>query len=324
VLVRNREFPGLPNVPRAKLERIEVEIGGEARAQAQRIARNKLDYMLDPIPADMLDEIRRDHPDRYEENVSNSTFYFWLNSSIPPFDNHRLRQAVHTALDKPALSRLYGGLMQPTCNFLPPAIPGHEPIDPCPYGDPDAHGDVDKAKAIVEDENAAGTEVKVWSLSASPSDDVVAAFADRLEQIGLQPKLETLAPSVYFQTIGNANTPDLHAGFANWFQEFPHPASFMAAVRGDLITATGNYNFSRTDIPALTRRVKQLQRDPDLAGRLDDWAALDRQVIDDAGVVPYGHLRYITFMSDGMNFDDCSPFHPVYITDFSRFCRNAP
>jgi peptide/nickel transport system substrate-binding protein len=324
VLVRTRELADLPNVPAAKLERIEIQIGRNARTQTQRIVRNDLDYMIDPVPADLLGQIRREHPDRYEENVSNSTFYFWLNSSIPPFDNHELRQAVHIAIDKPGLSRLYGGLMQPTCNFLPPRIPGHEPLDPCPYGDPDSNGDIEKARAIVEQERAEGTEVNVWGLSATPSEQVVEAFADRLDQIGLRPKLKILAPSVYPQVIGNESTSGLHAGFANWFQEFPHPASFMAAVRGDLIANTGNYNFSHTDIPALTRRIKQLQQDRDLAGTRDDWAALDRQVIRDAGIVPYGHLRYTTLMSDRMNFDDCSPFHPVYIADYSRLCLQAP
>jgi peptide/nickel transport system substrate-binding protein len=319
VLVRNPELGDLPNVPAAKLERIEVRIGRNARVQAQQVARNKLDYMLDPIPADMLSQIRREHPDRYEENVTNSTFYFWLNSSIPPFDNHRLRQAVHYALDKPALAKLYGGLIEPTCNFLPPGLPGYKRLSPCPYGSPNSHGNIEKARAIVEQEDARRTEVTVWGPSVSPSDGVVEAFADRLKQIGLRPNLEIVAPSIYFQAIGNESTNELHAGFANWFQEFPHPASFMAAVRGDLITSTGNYNFSHTDIPALTRRIKTLQTKR-LANHVADWSEIDREVIEDAGVVPYGHLRYTTFVSDRIDFDACSPFHPVYIADFSRVC----
>ena len=320
VLARNDRLPDLPNVPPARLSRIEIEIGASPRLQAQRIARNTVDYTIDPIPVDMLGEVKREHPDRYEENVSNSTFYFWLNSSIPPFDNRALRRAVHIALDKPALSRLYGGLMEPTCNFLPPALPGYEPVDPCPYGDLNAGGDTAKARAIVEREGAIGAEVNVWGPSVEPSEDVVTAYADLLERIGLRPELKIVDPSVYFQAIGNASTKNAHTGFANWFQEFPHPASFMAAVRGDLIPATGNYNFSHTDIPALTRRIKRLQRETDLDAKLTDWATLDRQVIDDAGIVPYGHLVYTTFMSDRMDFEACSPFHPVYIADYSRFC----
>jgi peptide/nickel transport system substrate-binding protein len=320
VLERNDRLPDLPTVPEARLSRVEIAIGANARLAAQRIARNKMDYMFDPLPADMLTEIRRDYPDRYEENISNSTFYFWLNSKEPPFDNRELRHAVHTALDKPALARLYGGLMHPTCNFLPPGVPGYTPIDPCPYGDPGAGGDVAAARKIVRQEGATGTEVNVWGLSAEPSEAVVLAYADVLEQIGFRPEVKIVGPPVYFQTIGNASTKRAHTGFANWFQEFPHPASFMAAVRGDLITPTGNYNFSRTDIPALTQRINQLQRHSNLDTTLDDWAAVDRQVIDDAGIVPYGHLIYTTFMSDRMDFKHCSPFHPVYITDYSRFC----
>ncbi len=38
-----------------------------------------------------------------------STFYFFLNTKIPPFNNELARQAVNTAIDRPALQRLASG-----------------------------------------------------------------------------------------------------------------------------------------------------------------------------------------------------------------------
>ncbi len=94
----------------------------------------------------------------------------------------------------------------------------------------------------------------------------------------------------------------------------------MAAVRGDRIPASGNYNFSRTRDAQLTAEIRRLQRQRELSETLDEWAAVDRQVVNDAGVIPYGHLKFPTFMSERMDFERCSPSHPVYVTDYTRFC----
>lgn len=311
----------LPHVPHPRLERIQIRIMPNARRQAEDVRRNRLDFMFEPVPADLRGKIRREHPERYEEFVTNSTYYFWLNSSRPPFDNAVLRRAVHLALDKPALARLYGGLLEPTCNFLPPDMPGRRELNPCPFGPPRDGGDIAAARTLVRAEDAEGTPVTVWGNSLSPTQEVTEFFADQLAAIGFDPKLKILEPSVYFQVIGGRRSERFHAGFGNWYQEFPHPASFMAAVRGDLITPTGNYNFSRTDLPALTRTIKRLQRKPRLSRAvLAAWAKAERRLVLDAGVVPFGHLRYTTFMSERMDFERCSPNHPVYLTDFARFC----
>jgi hypothetical protein len=35
---------------------------------------------------------------------------------------------------------------------------------------------------------------------------------------------------------------------------------------------------------------------------------------------PYGHTKGATFMSERMDFENCSLFHPVYNNDYSSFC----
>ena len=48
---------------------------------------------------------------RYEEFVTASTYYFWMNHKVPPFDDPKVREAVAMGIDKPALARLYAGEM---------------------------------------------------------------------------------------------------------------------------------------------------------------------------------------------------------------------
>ena len=49
-------------------------------------------------------------------------------------------------------------------------------------------------------------------------------------------------------------------------------------------------------------------------------ASLD---VDEAWIVPYGHNKRTTFMSERMDFENCSLFHPVYYNDYSSFCLKS-
>ena len=52
----------------------------------------------------------------------------------------------------------------------------------------------------------------------------------------------------------------------------------------------------------------------------DDWAALDRRVVDRAYVAVYGNPLRATFLSDRMDAENCSIVHPVFGNDWSSFC----
>ena len=37
-------------------------------------------------------------------------------------------------------------------------------------------------------------------------------------------------------------------------------------------------------------------------------------------LVPFGHRIRGTFVSDRIDFENCTVFHQIYLEDFSRFC----
>lgn len=323
VLEKNENFPEIPDVPAAKLDKIEIKMMKDQRRQTQDVISGDLDWIVDPPPADLLPEVRAKYADRFEPVPAPSTYYFFLNTELPPFDDPKVRQAVATGLDKEALARLFGGLLDPGCNFLAPALDGvgYEKLDPCPYGDPEiGGGDLDTAKRMIEEAGAAGQEVTVWGNDEQPTQPVTENFADQLTQMGLKAEPKVVAGSVWLQTIGNKKTPNLHAGFDNWFQDFPHPANWFYLVHGDTIQPTNNNNHSNTDIPDVNREIDALSKESDLEAVADRWAALDSKVVEHAGIVPYGYRQLVNFMSERMDFENCSTTHPVYNHDLTGFC----
>jgi peptide/nickel transport system substrate-binding protein len=330
--VPNREFvmektPGfekleIPGIPTGNIDTITTEIIKNANQQTQDVLANELDYMQDPPPSDLLPTVKEQASDRYEEHVTSSSFYFFMNTREPPFDDPLVREAVNYGIDKPALARLYGGLLAPGCTMLPPGTPGYdEELDTtgCPYGDPSQTPDLERAQELIREAGAEGAEVTVWGNNDDPTDRVTEAYAEMLTEIGLDATPQIVDGGVYFQTIGNAKTAP-QTGFANWFLDFPHPLNMMFLVDPRTIQPTNNQNFGNVDDPKIARDLAALELETDTEAAAGDWAALDEYVVAPprSYVAPYGHRELSTFFSERMDMD-AAKFHPVYLNDYSTW-----
>jgi peptide/nickel transport system substrate-binding protein len=305
----------IPDVPTGNLDKVDIKVVKNQQRQVQDILQNKVDYLQDPPPADQMRTVAEQAEGRFEEYVTNSTYYVFLNKDVAPFDNEKVRQAVNIGLDKRALARIFGGLLEPGCNFLPPGMKGYEKVDPCPWGDPNAAPDLEKARALIKEAGAEGTKVTVYGNDEDPSKPVTEYVADAMSQIGLNASPKIVEGSVYFQTIGNQETK-AQAGFANWFQDFPHPANFMFLVNGKSIQDTNNQNFGNTDDPEINKLIDAADVNPDIDAAAPDYAEADRLLVERAWIAPYGHRKLTKLVSDKVNFDSFVA-HPVYNGDWS-------
>ena len=313
---------GIEGVPEASIDKITTEIIKNPQQQAQDVLNGDLDYMQDPPPADLKPTVIEQADDRYEEFTTSSTYYFFMNTQLAPFDDPLVREAVNYGIDKPALARLFAGELAPGCSFLPPGMPGYdEAFDTteCPYGDPSQPPDIAKAQDLIKQAGADGTEVTVYGNNDDPTDKVTQAYADQLNQIGLDAEVEILDGGVYFQTIGNAKT-EAQTGFLNWFQDFPHPLNFYFLVDGDTIQPTNNQNPGNVDDPKINDEIDRLSLETDLEAVAGDWSELDKYLIEppQSYIAPYGHRKLATFVSERIDFDAIVQ-HPVYQNDYSTF-----
>jgi peptide/nickel transport system substrate-binding protein len=319
VLVKNQRF-ALPGIPRGNVDRITVKVVKNQARQAQDVISGKLDNMSDEPPADMLPEIRAKYKDRYKETPFNSTYFMFLNTREAPFDKLAVRQAANYAFDKRAAVRLFSGLLEPSCNFLPSGMVGYEKIDPCPWGDPNEAPNVEKARQLVTDSGEEGTRVSVWGTDSERSKRITEYYTDVLNKIGLKAKPKILGASTYFPFIGSRKNKAA-TGFDNWLQDFPHPSDYFFLVQGSSIQNTNNYNHSLVDDPKVDRMAAEIQSD-DPSKAAEKSKALDRYLTgpDKAYVLPYGQAREPSFLSERMDFQNCDVFSPVYQDDWSQFC----
>ena len=320
VMEKNKNFEPIDGVPEPKADKLTFKIIKSLDRAAQGVISGSVDSLHDPPPADLQPEIKAKYSDRYDSFTTQSTYYFFLNHKLAPFDDEKARQAVNVGIDKPALARLFGGgLFEPGCNFLPPGIPGYEKIDPCPWGDPKGKPDLEKAKSLLEESKYDGEPITVWGNNEDPTKKVTEAYAQMLNEIGFKAEPKIIDGGVYFATMGNEKTK-AQTGFDNWFADFPSPANYMFLVNGKSIQPTNSQNHGNVDVPELTDKISELEQNPDPSSVADEWAGTDRTVIEGAHVAAYGQRKLTTFVSERVDFENCALFHPLYQNDYSSLC----
>ena len=292
VMRRNADF-SLRGVPSGNVDEVVASIVPDSARAARAVIDGRLDYMRDPPPDSLLPELRSKYKDRYDEHPTASRLAFVLDSRREPFDEVSVRRAVAYAVDVPDLQRLLSGRLDAGCTLLPAGVPGYDKPDSCPYGDQSAHADLEKARSLVDRSGAVGARVAVRAPGGEAGRRVVRYYAGALRKIGLD--AQVAGPGRRAQTWLVDRSPEL-----------PHPASFFS-----LVTA---------DDPLLAVDVERLRLLP-LGGATErDWGRLDSRVVDRAYLAPFGSNKQSTFLSERLDFENCSRFSPIYGNDYSSFC----
>ncbi len=301
VMTQTRGFR-LEDVPEGNVQRITTRLVRDEAVQTRRVIQGRLDYMQGSPPVARLAEIRSKYKDRYSEHATLTTLWFFLNERTPPFDNRKVRRAVNFALDKQALMRLSAGRLKPTCNFLPRGIPGFSRIDPCPYGDPNLNGDPERARQLIEDSGEKGKPVTVVTDGDPDHRRVARYYSGLLDKIGLKAKVRRVG------RLRGARRGRAQTGLAAYAPAFPHAAPFMERLDGDVLE------------PKVEEKIEELAGEPDPESAADGYAEVDRTIVENAYLAPYGVERQSTFLSERMDAENCARFHPVYGADYSSFC----
>lgn len=146
-LVRNPYFREWSNAaqPDGYVNRIVFQLGVDPNRAVTSIERGQADYGIYDVPfappGNRLHELLTRYPAQVHVNPRPEVHYFIMNTRVAPFDDIRVRRALNYAIDRNVLVELNGGpdTAQPTCQALPPGIPGYQRY--CPYtANPSATG----------------------------------------------------------------------------------------------------------------------------------------------------------------------------------------
>ena len=249
----------MPELPSGHVDAIRIEVVSNPASQVNDVESGRSDWMKNPPPPDRIAEIKAKYEGtqfRQEPTISN--FYFWMNTSKPPFDDVRVRRAVNYAIDPAALERIYSDTLTSTQQVLPPGMPGHEKFVLYPH-------DLAKARELIARADPADRDITVWTDSAPPNNEAGEYYEGVLRGLGFQPRLKAVSAATYFSLIGNASTPDLDTGWSNWLLDYPHPNDyFQPQLSGESIQPDEQHQLGpirrpeaeRENLPARSRTAR--------------------------------------------------------------------
>jgi peptide/nickel transport system substrate-binding protein len=264
-------------------------------AAVDAVQRGQADYYDDQPPDDRIDELTTRYTSQTHLYPFQGSFLMYLNTRVAPFDDPRVRRAISYAVDRRAVQDLYPGPAEISCQLLPPNFPSYRPycpftLDPSPAG---AWTAPDRATAarLIKESGTSGMKVTVWAHAGFA--DLSRYFVRLLDKLGYRARLRivgdnSLAGFNQFYYYLNDSRKKAQMG-AYWTVGFPSPAVATSGLRCAAFVPNNrnNINTSQFCSHALEGKIERalsLQTtDPAKAG--EAWAAVDRQIVDQAPAI---------------------------------------
>jgi YVTN family beta-propeller protein len=321
-LVRNPHFREWSNAaqPDGYVDRIVFRLGIDPDRVVTAIERGRADYGIYDVPfappGNRLHELLTRYPAQVHVSPLPEVHYFILNTRVAPFDDIRVRRALNYAIDRNVLVELNGGpdAAQPTCQALPPGVPGYERY--CPYTvNPSSTGtysgpDLARARRLVRASGTAGMRVSVLT---DPHLRDTTYVVSVLRRLGYRASARPVAGERYNRIASNTrNNTQMSVG--GTLTDYPAPSNIIqtwlscGSFRTQSDLNSNRAGFCNAAVDAGIDRALALETsDPKAAHRL--WARIDRKIVDQAPWLPTLNLKTIDFVSARVgNYQ----FHPQW------------
>jgi ABC-type transport system substrate-binding protein len=286
VFERNPDYfyEGLPY-----LDEVRIEVGVEPDVALLRLERGEIQLMGDPPPGADWARISSDAAweKRIERQPQVSTIYIAINTTEPPFDNLKVRQALNHAIDKQRIIQLSNGRGTVANQILPPLMPGYDAAYQGYEYDPE------KAKALLAEAGFPdGFETSIECISVEPQPKLCESFQQDLANIGVTLTINTLAAPNVIEDAGNGKTPLTWSGGLAWIQDYPDPDDFYAPILGCDSNVPGGWNWSRYCNQEIHQQSLELLAMTDRAARMEAYKPMFKALMDDAVWVPVFNGEY--------------------------------
>ena len=281
-----------------------------ARAALTAIQQRRADWFFGQIPAAQSRQLELQVPAQLHSNPLFGVEFIPLNTNLPPFNDHRVRQALNDAIDRGNIAQLYGGsrFATPTCQPIAPALAGYRRY--CPYTlHPRAGGawsapNLARARRLVAQSRTLGERIEVWG---TPDEGYVpptttAYVAGVLRTLGYRVRIHLVPIATVTQAM---RTHFQLSADGDWVAPYPDPSSYIPQY---FSCGGGNGNGFYCN-PRLDREMQDATQleliNPARSRAL--WASVDRQLTDQAVWVPTVTPREVDLTSNRLHNYEYNP-----------------
>jgi peptide/nickel transport system substrate-binding protein len=210
----------------------------------------------------------------------------------------------------------------PTCQILPPGIPGYRRY--CPFSaDASASGawvgpDLADARRLVAASGTKGMQVTVWSDNQGSDGPVGAFTVSVLRELGYRATLHRASHAAVVEATSDSRRR-IQATDGSWGAEFPLASTFFDdlfrcsdfRLADPAATANGSFFCDPAIDRLMDRADSDLASDPQKAAAI--WTAVDRAVTYAAPWVPLVTVNNVDFLSARTTDYQFNPFLGVLL-----------
>ena len=309
-LVRNPYFYEWSHAarPDGYPDRIVYRLIASPSAEIAPVERGSADYALDGAPPNRLTDLQTRFASQLHVNPSPDLDALVLNTRVAPFNDVRVRQAVSYAVDRAKIARLVTQGTRPTCQTLPPYLPGYERY--CPYTlDPNPAGiwhapNLARAERLIARSHTRGTPITLWNLGPYHLDytPAVTYLVGLLDRLGYPTRIKDISTDINAYARFADSRAKAQAAIASFLPQYLSASQFIQvnfACQSYAPHSPGNANLSEFCNPQLDSQIQsalaaEANNSPDAAAL---WARADRTVTDQAAWVPLTTQSATDFVS---------------------------
>ena len=206
--------------------------------------------------------------------------YIGFDTTKPPFDNPKVRQAFCYAVDKErVISQVLKDAVSPAYGILPPGMPGYdEQFEGLSY-------DLGKAKSLLAEAGYGnGTDLPVIIFNVPGegglvSTSITAILYQWQLNLGAEIQIRQLESDAYFYRLDEEKD---EAFFFGWIADYADPQNFLEVL---FRTGTAN-NMGQYSNPEVDSLLDQAAIEQDSNTRLDLYRQAEEKIVSDAACLP--------------------------------------
>jgi peptide/nickel transport system substrate-binding protein len=304
VLVRNPNWN--PNTyssaykPPAYLDRINIDIGGDAPVIGQQVLKGSDSVQLDTPAQSIVKLAYLNYPSQITFTPGAGDHYVTVDNQHGPFRNIDLRKAFWASLNREAIVKARGGALvaQPMTHFLYPGDQGFEQAGGFAGPQVDYNRDVEgnhtvackymKLAGYPDCKYTGGETVQIVSSNNGNDPAISQIVNSALTVLGFTTHVSLVDQTVMYSKYCQVPKQEIDACPAQgWLRDFADPlGTLYAPFYGPSITATGNPNQGQVNVPAINAAMAKAALIVAPAARYRAWAKIDDMLVDDAAAVP--------------------------------------
>ena len=276
---KNPEYYGVSDL---KIDNVVFYVLEDESAALKRYRAGEFDILTD-FPRDQYQWLQKKHPGEARVAPFAGLYYYVMNSTKPPLDDVRVRQALSMAINREIIGPQIVGTGEPAAySWVPPGMNNY--VDK-PYraswADMDYSAKVEKAKALLTEAGYGPDKPLKIQLRYNTNENhkrIAVAIAAMWKVLGVNVTLYNAEVKVHYADLKKGQ---LEVARAGWLADYNDPVNFL-----DLLKSGVDNNYGRWKNEEFDALLAEAAKTQDLKVRTELLYKAEKIAIDDSAAIP--------------------------------------